>query len=138
MLSSWMLCCVALVRTDVSEEHITFIIRVTRISELGTLLAVTSNRSMLWRNSVYNILICLHRMLWLLVTANVTSSSPIPVTLNMKVIHSSKTSVSTRATKCNIQEDDILHSHHHENQKSYNIKCLLHKKPQLLSKNLLL
>jgi hypothetical protein len=33
---------VALVRTDVSEEHIAPFIRVTRISELGT-LAVTSN-----------------------------------------------------------------------------------------------
>jgi hypothetical protein len=30
---------VALVRTKVSEEHITSIIRVTRISELGTTLA---------------------------------------------------------------------------------------------------
>jgi hypothetical protein len=37
---------VALVRTDVSEESFAFIIRVTRISEVGT-LAVTSNRSTL-------------------------------------------------------------------------------------------
>jgi hypothetical protein len=36
----------ALVTTDVSEERIVSIIRVTRIGELGT-LAVTSNRSML-------------------------------------------------------------------------------------------
>jgi hypothetical protein len=35
---------VALVRTDVSEESIASIIRVTRIGELGTTLAVTSNR----------------------------------------------------------------------------------------------
>jgi hypothetical protein len=35
---------VALVRTDVSEEHSTSIIRVTRIGELETTLAVTSNR----------------------------------------------------------------------------------------------
>jgi hypothetical protein len=34
----------AVVRTDVSEERIASIIRVKRISELGT-LAVTSNRS---------------------------------------------------------------------------------------------
>jgi hypothetical protein len=33
--------CVAHVRTDVSEERMAFIIRVERISELGTILAVT-------------------------------------------------------------------------------------------------
>jgi hypothetical protein len=42
---------VALIGTDVSEEHIASIIRVTRISELGA-LAVTSNRSMLQRNTM--------------------------------------------------------------------------------------
>jgi hypothetical protein len=36
---------VALVRTDISEESIAPIVRVTRISELGETLAVTSNRS---------------------------------------------------------------------------------------------
>jgi hypothetical protein len=40
-----MLCHVALVRTDVSEERIASIIKVTRIGEVGTTLAVTSNRS---------------------------------------------------------------------------------------------
>jgi hypothetical protein len=40
----WMLRHVALVRTDVSEELRAFIIRVTRIGELGTTLAVTGNR----------------------------------------------------------------------------------------------
>jgi hypothetical protein len=39
-----MLHCVAVVITDVSEELSTFIIRVTRLGELGTMLAVTSNR----------------------------------------------------------------------------------------------
>jgi hypothetical protein len=34
---------VALVRTDVSEESIAFIISVTRISELGRKLTVSSN-----------------------------------------------------------------------------------------------
>jgi hypothetical protein len=43
MLSSGMLHLVALVRTDDSEEHRASIIRVTRIGELGTMLAVTSN-----------------------------------------------------------------------------------------------
>jgi hypothetical protein len=38
---------VALVRTDVLEEIIASIIRVTRIGELGTILAVISNRSTL-------------------------------------------------------------------------------------------
>jgi hypothetical protein len=33
---------VALVRTNVSEEHIAFIIRMERISKLGTTLAVTN------------------------------------------------------------------------------------------------
>jgi hypothetical protein len=42
--SSGMLRHVALVRTDVSEELSTSIIRVTRIGELGTTLAITSNR----------------------------------------------------------------------------------------------
>jgi hypothetical protein len=39
-----MLRLVVLVRTDVSEERIVSIIRVTRIDELETPLAVTSNR----------------------------------------------------------------------------------------------
>jgi hypothetical protein len=38
-----MLGCVALVRIDVAEERSASIIRVTRIGELGTTLAVTSN-----------------------------------------------------------------------------------------------
>jgi hypothetical protein len=44
MASSGMLRRVALVRTDVSEELSASFIRVTGIGELGTTLAVTSNR----------------------------------------------------------------------------------------------
>jgi hypothetical protein len=44
MASSRMLRRLALVRTDVSDELSASFIRVTRIGELGTMLAVTSNR----------------------------------------------------------------------------------------------
>jgi hypothetical protein len=63
---------VALVRTDVSEERSSSIIRVKRISELGTTLAVTSNR----RNN-----------------------SPILVTLMMEVLGSSEMCVPTWANR---------------------------------------
>jgi hypothetical protein len=59
MASSGMLHRVALVRTDVSEELGTSIIMVTRIGELGTTLAVTSNRSTLRRNTKYKVLFLL-------------------------------------------------------------------------------
>jgi hypothetical protein len=42
---------VALVRTDISEEPSASFIRVTRIGELGTTLAATSNRRTLRRNT---------------------------------------------------------------------------------------
>jgi hypothetical protein len=45
MASSGMLRHVALVRTDISEELNASIIRVTRIGELGTTLAITSNHA---------------------------------------------------------------------------------------------
>jgi hypothetical protein len=53
MPSSGMLHGVALVRTGVSEEPIASSIRVTRICELGTTLAVTSNRNALRINTPF-------------------------------------------------------------------------------------
>jgi hypothetical protein len=65
---------VALVKTDVSEELSASFIRVTRIGELQTTLAVTSNQHMLRRN---------------------TKCSPIVVTLMKEALSSSETSVLT-------------------------------------------
>jgi hypothetical protein len=77
MAFSGMLRCVAVVRTEVSEEP--SIIRVTRIGEL--------------------------------VTANVIYSSPILVTLMIEALSSYETFFLTRATRRNIPEDNMLHSH---------------------------
>jgi hypothetical protein len=99
---------VALLRTDVSEELSASFIRVTRICELGTTLAVTSH------------LIFLRSVRRLLVTASVFSSSPILVTLMKKeALSSSETSILTRATRRNFKEDTVPHSHPRESLKSY-------------------
>jgi demethoxyubiquinone hydroxylase (CLK1/Coq7/Cat5 family) len=82
---------VALVRTDVSEEFSASIIRVTRIGELGTTLAVTSNRRTLLsapelkqlKHAANKWFVFLRSVRRLLVTANVVPSLSILVNLMM-------------------------------------------------------
>jgi hypothetical protein len=97
MPSSGMWRRVALVRTDVSEEHIASIIRVTRI------------RKLIFHRSV----------LRLLITANIVPSSSNVITLIMEAIHPPESSFLTRGTRRNIPEDSILHSYCSENLKPY-------------------
>jgi hypothetical protein len=86
-----------LVRTEVSEELVASIIMMTRIGELGTTLAVTSNRRKLRRNTWF-------------------TDSWHPDEGGAQILRNVD---SYRATRSNFPEDAILHSHCLENLKSY-------------------
>jgi hypothetical protein len=77
----------ALIITDFSEERDASSIRLTRIGELKSTLAIFSSLRLL------------------VVTVNFLRSTPLLVTLIMVALRSYETSVLTRATQRNIPED---------------------------------
>jgi hypothetical protein len=84
---------VDLVRTNVSEECVAFMLRMERIRDLGTTLAVTTY----WAG------------LELIVTANVVPSLLILSNRMMATIRSPEKSILASATRCHIPVDGILY-----------------------------
>jgi hypothetical protein len=117
----------ALVRTNVSEEHVSVIIMVKRIGELGTTLAVTNSRSTLRRNdggdtflqnagSDKNHAASEDSILHSHLSENLKSDIAL---IGWALYRSCNVSPVRYVLGFYIPEDDILHSHRRENLKFY-------------------